>query len=441
MKIISLAILFIAAAILPGCASTAHWTAHGQIREDITDYTESRKYQEIAKNFLDDSYMKQVATVPDKSKIADYCQDFTGESGHKVKSKLKSIAEGIEYWGVTGLTGKGSMFDEKEGWLSPGQNTDTAAKINFCRNFLTFTANLSPDERRKLLVFLGDDFFSANWLLKSYLNNEYSKIEITDTIRNMIQEITFKAQQDASARKNPTSAQVSKGYVVLDAEPTEADKKKIADEKQKRKEQEEYFPNRVDWQFRNSGISMLGWFQSYGSKFDTDFGYLSPFAMDNLKQVYGYYKYDGFYPRTDVSRQEQMKDIDDNMEAVSGTESRKLRGTMTLAREEGTIRHALGLDTTFRGRGIVRNVWGVPDRFDMTKSKIFFEPFPPDESVNRIFFDLSQNRPDFDDLKKRAVDSVSDSRLDAIKGYAKWIIDNKKIPEETGKEGKGDAQK
>ena len=195
--------LGILALFIAGCGGSFKTIKY---REDITDMTAREGYKQQAKEFLNDGVVDNLTKVPDKAKAEAYCKSF---------SELQ----------------------------------------NYCNNFLTFAGSLNADERRKLIIFLGNDYFSANWMKENFAAGKYpSDMAVGQAELNMV----------ADGFKNTPP------NVDLEA----------------------YLKNRIDWQSRNSGIAFLAWLNYKG--INNDYGLLNPETMEVLQKNYALPRHKGF---------------------------------------------------------------------------------------------------------------------------------------------------
>lgn len=238
-------------------------------RVGITDFTSKTEYTEIAKGFLSDEVLMGPAKTADKTKIQGYCLEVSGENSFHSKELMFSFAQTLEKIGFKNLTRNG-LFDPERGVLGTGLNTDFTVKNNFCMNFLAFTGELSADEKRKFLIYLGKDYFEVNWM-EQLLTKGYYPRTIAKKDMLMIEDAGFSAtsteRSDAKATDKSKELMDFSEFVNRSGETASA----VADSKIN-------YQKNIDWQRRNAGIAMLAWLQQHSD----EWGYLNPKAMDTL---------------------------------------------------------------------------------------------------------------------------------------------------------------
>lgn len=322
-------------------------------REDITDFTKKGTYQATAKAFLDDETL--AARVP--TDVPDYCKGISGETGQKFQNGVFKAASLLDKFGGKGFSGKDGLVSKPK--------VDFTERYFFCQNFLNFESSLTPDERRKLLIFLGKDYFSANWMQEKFAADDFrKKMTISTDDKAAIQDVGFAPP--------PTGEGLQR-----------------------------YLQQRIDWQTRNSGIALLGLFNDIGV--DKELGPMNPASLEEMKRRYELYRKTGFtWFTTDRIR---------------------------LAVRAGLMNQKTFTNQFADGRKQVIDVWGgieVINRVDSLEClHNLFERFPIGDEVRSFYFELGKKEPDMTRVKAIAVDSVTDELLQEAKRYAKWLADGK----------------
>ena len=349
-------------AISSGC-STVHDAFHS-VREDITDFTAKDEHRESAKDFLDDAVMLGITKIPDQSKTQEYCKSVSGETGQKLHGKVFAVAKTMDGLGFSGLIGEKGLVGNKP-------TMDFTQRYLFCNNFLAFASALTPDDKRKLLIFLGADYFSANWMQQKLKDGDYKEtMKIGKIQREMIKDTT---------------------YQTADVAPFTPDADKL----------QSYLQQRIDWQFRNAGIAMLGWFKKVDM--DKELGLVNPASMEELNRKYSLYRDTGF--------------------AWFTTEQHRLLGKgVNLMTFNNSPNNILVAD--------VIDVWGGKETISRSDSQQrlqkLFDRFPPSPAMYQFFFELGKQTPDLGRVKRIALGSVSEKALREAKKYARWLANGKK---------------
>lgn len=331
----------------------------GKVREDITDITMRSEYKGHAQQFLSDAAMQELLNAPDSDKTHDYCKSYTGKGTYEVKDKIARVGATLETFGLSGMH---KLTDPKKGALGRGEEKDWDALERYCNNFFTFTSRLTVDERRKLLIFVGSDYFSANWLDEKYQAHQFpSDLAVEPAQMSMVLDSGFREQ-----RANED----------LDS----------------------YIKNKIAWQKRNAGIAMVGWldYMGIGSKF----GVLNPETWDRLKLNYQTPRIKGF---ADVRFQMPTApdDIMVNGKFIKRKHTKEIVNVWG-GTESISLRRKATPEATYQR---------------------YREKFLPSDKMNLLFEGLSTKYPEFESIKHSTVYSISDAQLQEVKDYAKYLID------------------
>ena len=356
-KILFLMVIGVLALVNSGCS-----VLQRSVREDITDFTKKDIYKETAREFLSDEVLLGMTKVPDSSKTQEYCKGMSNETSQKFQEKVFKVASIMDKFGFSGMSGRNGLVSKP--------TMDFNEKYRLCNNFLAFAGGLTPDERRKFLLFLGKDYFSVNWMQEKFTEGDYpTSMRISTKANEMVQDKGY----NASADSVPSDAGL-----------------------------QSYLQKRIDWQSRNSGIAMLGWLKKADK--DKELGLVNPASMEELKRKYSLYRNDGFSWYTTDKMELKTKGIQKNL--MTFIPDRAETGTNQLI-----------------------DVWGAIEKISVNdpieRLKPFFEKFRPSTVVDGFFSELGKKDPDLSKVKNIAVESVSDEELKKAKDYAQWLANGK----------------
>jgi hypothetical protein len=377
-RLLTFIILGVLILVCTGCSAiqvAKRGITGGDIREDITTITQRDTYAQTAREFLDDEAMRGILKTPDNSNTQAYCKSFSGETGKNLQNKVFQAASFLEnHAGFSGLVGKDKLVEK------PKMNY--VQRTNFCNNFLSFVGGLTPDERRKMLIFLGNDYFSGYWMAQKLVDDDYyDKMQVSKEAKTMIDDKGFDAEF------HPNAALPESGL-------------------------RGYLQQRFNWQTRNAGIAMLGWFKK--ADIDKELGLVNPASLDELQLKYGMFRDTGFTWVT------------------SDRHSLKVRGGVRSLRTF-TNGH------NDKAAKKITDVWGATEFINaddlIENVHRFFEKFPPTKEVKILFYELGKKSPDWVLMRKVAVDSIYDSALQDVKNYARWLVEQKQVgaSQEAGK--------
>jgi hypothetical protein len=195
MRKLVYAVAVVSVLIVTGCSSMG-----GGVRADIKTMTRDSNYQTNAREFLDDGVMGGISRITDGVNTKNYCKDLVRDSA------LKPLVS-----------------------------------VNSCSNFVSFANSLTPEETRKLLIFLGRDYFGVNWT-KNLYSSGYTPKRIKDRERKLVDD------GFDSAAANDGVLDFASFSGKAGASAREAD----------------YYQQNLDWLSRNAGLAMYTWFKRHG---------------------------------------------------------------------------------------------------------------------------------------------------------------------------------